>query len=110
MINWARVSELRDEVGEEDFDEVVEMFIEEVEEVMVRLISAPNPETYEEDLHFLKGSALSLGFSAFSDLCQIGEKAAANGQAETIDLEKVFETYAESKTEFLNKPSDSAAA
>ena len=84
--------------------------IEEVEEVMVRLISAPNPETYEEDLHFLKGSALSLGFSAFSDLCQIGEKAAANGQADSINLEKIFEVYAESKTEFLNKPLDSAAA
>ena len=29
MIDWARVSELRDEVGAEDFDEVVELFLEE---------------------------------------------------------------------------------
>ena len=34
MIDWARVSELRDEVGEGDFDEVVELFLEEVDEAI----------------------------------------------------------------------------
>ena len=37
MIDWARVSELRDEVGAEDFDEVVELFLEEVEEAIAAL-------------------------------------------------------------------------
>ena len=32
MIDWDRVSELRDEVGAEDFLEVVEMFLDEVNE------------------------------------------------------------------------------
>ena len=34
MIDWSRVNELRDEVGAEDFEEVVELFLEEVEEVI----------------------------------------------------------------------------
>lgn len=31
MIDWTRVDELRDEIGTDCFDEVVELFIEEVE-------------------------------------------------------------------------------
>ena len=100
MIDWDRVNELRDEVGAEDFSEVIEMFMEEVEETMVRMISVPNPATLEEDMHFLKGSALNLGFKHLSALCQAGEKAAQVGQAETICLEEVFESYAASKTVF----------
>lgn len=100
MIDWDRVNELRDEVGAEDFQEVFEMFLEEVEETMARMVSVPNSATLEEDMHFLKGSALSLGFKDFSDLCQIGENAARNEQAETICLDTVFESYAASKIVF----------
>ena len=35
MIDWARVSELRDEVGPEDFEEVLHLFLEEVEDVVL---------------------------------------------------------------------------
>lgn len=100
MISWDRVSELRDEIGPEDFSEVAEMFLEEVDEVIARLKAAPNPGTYEEDMHFLKGSALNLGFSQFSDLCQIREKAASQGQAETINMHEVFVSYDASKIAF----------
>ena len=58
MIDWDRLKELRDEVGAEDFDEVVELFLDEVEGVMDRLRDSPDVDTLEEDLHFLKGSAL----------------------------------------------------
>lgn len=100
MIDWDRVNELRDEVGAEDFQEVIEMFMEEVEETMVRMISAPNLASLEEDMHFLKGSALNLGFRDLSVLCQTGEKAAQAGQGETICLDDVFESYAASKSVF----------
>ena len=100
VIDWDRVNELRDEVGAEDFQEVVEMFLEEVEEAMARMIAVADQTTLEDDMHFLKGSALSLGFKAFSALCQVGEKAAQNGQPETICLEDVFECYTASKAVF----------
>lgn len=100
MIDWDRVNELRSEVGAEDFQEVFEMFLEEVEETMGRMISVPNSAAMEEDMHFLKGSALNLGFKNFSELCEIGEKAAKDGQVETISLDEVWEVYAASKIAF----------
>ena len=101
MIDWSRVDELRDEVGAEDFVEVVDLFLEEVEEVMNRLRNAPDPTRYEVDLHFLKGSALNLGFRAFSTLCGDGERAAAKGDTGAVDIGSVIDNYAASKTEFL---------
>lgn len=103
MINWDRVNELRGEIGPEDFREVIEMFLEEVESVMVRMIAIPDLSTLEEDMHFLKGSALNLGFAQFGDLCQLGEKAAENGLSNTIYLEEIFESYAASKTAFRER-------
>lgn len=110
MIDWERVNTLRDEVGAEDFDEVVELFLDEVEEVITRLHAAPDLTTLEEDLHFLKGSALGLGFKAFSALCQVGETLSANGQAETVDLPEILKTYAESKRTFQDEMQGALAA
>ena len=101
MIDWERVSELREEVGAEDFGEVVELFLEEVEEVISKLRTAPNPAEYEDDLHFLKGSALNLGFADFGALCQTGEKAAAEGRQAEVDITQVIASYGASKTSFL---------
>lgn len=41
MIDWARVTDLRSEVEEEDFDEIVALFLEEVAEVTGRLAAGP---------------------------------------------------------------------
>jgi len=101
MIDWTRVRELKDEIGEEDFAEVAEMFIGEVEEVIDRLKTSPEPERYEEDLHFIKSSALNLGFDALSALCETGERKAAAGDSESVELAPVFASYAASKTAFL---------
>ena len=80
MINWARVVELREEIGAEDFDEVVELFLCEVEERVEHLDSEEPLSEIEEDLHFLKGSALNLGFTSFANLCHEGEIKAQTGQ------------------------------
>ncbi len=102
MISWDRVNELRDEVGEEDFAEVVSLFLEEVEEVMTRLQSKPDPASYEADLHFLKGSALNLGFRALSTLCRDKEMKISGNASGEIDLGDIFSTYEQSKAEFLS--------
>jgi HPt (histidine-containing phosphotransfer) domain-containing protein len=104
MISWDRVQELRDEIGDEDFEEVAGVFLDEVDEVIARLKSTPNPATYEEDLHFLKGSALNLGFQAMSKLCQEGEAQAAAGSAASIALEQVFTVYDQSRQAFEAGP------
>lgn len=103
MIHWSRVNELRDEVGAEDFREVVDLFLEEVEEVIDRLRADGSREALEQDLHFLKGSALSLGFESFSTLCQDGERQSASGAADTVDIDAIINNYEQSKTVFLHE-------
>ena len=100
MIDWERVATLRDEVGVDAFDEVVELFLEEVDEIIKRLQTTPDLQSLEEDLHFLKGSALGLGFKAFSGLCQTGESLSAQGLATQVDLAEILSNYAASKTLF----------
>lgn len=103
MIDWTRVLELREEVGPEDFDEVVALFLGEVEEVISRLQATPDPRTFEADLHFLKGSALSLGFAEFSNLCASGETRAAAGQDISADLAQLPACYETSRGCFLSE-------
>lgn len=102
MIQWSRIHELREEFGDEEFREVVDLFLEEVEEVIHRLRQAPQTAQLEEDLHFLKGSALNLGFEQFSNLCQAGEHMSAQGQADTVDLTEIIASYETSKQAFQN--------
>ena len=109
MIDWTRVRTLRDEVGAEDFGDVVEIFIEEVSEMVERLRTTPQVETLGEDLHALKGSALNLGFTEFSALCQIGETLASTGRADEIDLPPILSSYDRSSAAFLeglNEPTN----
>lgn len=79
MIDWGRVNELRLEIGADDFPEVVSLFMEEVDEVVARLPAIADAKGLESALHFVKGSALNLGFSALAALCQEGERRAAAG-------------------------------
>ncbi len=102
MINWPRVKELREEIGEEDFDEVVELFLEEVEGVIGKLRTGDR-SALEQDLHFLKGSAINLGFDTFSQLCLTGERQSAQGEAAAVDLDDICSNYEQSKTEFLSE-------
>ena len=82
MIDWARVGELRDEIGCEDFAEVVSLFLEEADEVVQRLGACADAKALESALHFLKGSALNLGFERLAQLCQDGERRAAGRPAD----------------------------
>lgn len=100
MIDWKRVVDLRNEIGVEDFDEVVPLFLDEVGGIVDALRAGPDLLQLEENLHFLKGSALNLGFAAFSDLCSAGEKAAAQGLADTVDVAAILACFDASKLQF----------
>ena len=103
MIQWTRVNELRDEVGAEDFDEVVDLFLEEVEETIQDLSSDSSANQMEQHLHFLKGSALNLGFRTFSDLCQDGERRSAKGETGTINIAAIVDGFERSKNIFIKQ-------
>ncbi|RMF45546.1 MAG: Hpt domain-containing protein [Deltaproteobacteria bacterium] len=101
MIHWARVQELKEEIGEEDFSDVAEVFLEEVEEALERLKTSGRGENLEADLHFLKSSSLNLGFVEMAAICAAGERAAAEGRGDSVDLEAIFVAFDESKAAFL---------
>lgn len=109
MIDWDQVRELRHEIGADDFAEVIHLFLDEVEEALTRLKSADTPRNIEEGLHFLKGSALNLGFRRLGDICQAWEQAAATGHVDSIDLARLREVYETSKREFLSNTGLNAA-
>lgn len=100
MIDWDRVAELRNEIGGEDFAEVVDMFLEEADEVAETMKGGLASVAVEAALHFLKGSALNLGFRELARLCQVAEKAAAGGVAHDVDLGPVVTMYEQSKLAF----------
>ena len=98
MIDWDRVANLRAEIGAEDFAEVGAMFLDEADEVVARLqADGPGPGL-EAELHFLKGSALNLGFRELAGLCDTGEKRAAKGEA--VDVARVIQGYVSARAAF----------
>lgn len=103
MIDWSRVRELREEVGEEDFAEVVDLFMEEVEGVIGGLRHIRQEEAMLQALHFLKGSALSLGFAGFCDRCTAEEHRCAAHGLDNSALEVLIDSYTASRTVFLDE-------
>ena len=99
MIDWDRVLELRSEIGPDDFDEVVSLFLEEADEAIARLSVDGGAKALAADLHFLKGAALNLGFDTLSALCEDGERRAGAGDV-GIDLGAVREAYADCRSDF----------
>ena len=100
MIDWTRVAELRSEIGEDDFAEVIVLFLEEADEVIARL-RLGDRSRLAHDLHFLKGSALNLGLSDLAAICQEGERKAAAGQGIAVDAAQVAAIYRASRARLL---------
>jgi HPt (histidine-containing phosphotransfer) domain-containing protein len=101
MIDWNRVKDLREEIGGDSLQEVVEMFLEEADAEIAELQGDGTLDTLESRLHALKGIALNLGFVRFSEHCQAGETAAADGAEEQVDIADIIASYDASKAVFL---------
>lgn len=110
MIDWNRVHDLRDEIGADEFAGVVELFLDEVEIEIAELRGRVPLDTLESRLHFLKGSALNLGFEQFCNMCQAGETAASGGAADQVAIRPILASYDASKAVFLKGLKDMKAA
>ena len=109
MIDWSRVDELRVEIGEAGFAEVVELFLDEVETVLGRLGQGKAGAALADELHFLKGCAWNIGFREFGAVCHDAEKRAARGGAPAPDIGHILDSYAGSRAAFLARLNDRAA-
>jgi HPt (histidine-containing phosphotransfer) domain-containing protein len=109
MIDWTRVAELRSEIGEADFAEVIALFLEEADEVIARL-RLGDRSRLAHDLHFLKGSALNLGLLGLAQLCHDGERACAQGRGQLVDLDQLLACHDQSRIQFRDGLAAQSAA
>lgn len=98
MINWDRIEDLRTDIGEEEMDEVIDLFLDEVEQALSQIGTAPDREAAA---HFLKGAALNLGFSRFAAECLVAEQTCHADPAARIDIAALRQCYEVSKQAFL---------
>ena len=110
MIDWKRVEDLREEIGDDDFVEVADMFLEEADQTIRSLGAGMAPQDIEGQLHFLKGSALNLGLSDLAAVCQDGETRAAAGQGACVDLAQIAAVYHASRAALMNRLARDTAA
>jgi len=100
MIEWERIAELQEDVGAESLAEVLDLFFEETEAVLDGLDQHLPPNRLKADLHFLKGSALNLGFSRVGAMCRAAE--AENAGSRKLDTNALRQAYASSKESLLS--------
>tara|TARA_B100000780_G_scaffold12549_1_gene8502 strand:+ start:163 stop:510 length:348 start_codon:yes stop_codon:yes gene_type:complete len=93
MIDWTRVSELRDEVSADASKDITQVFLLEVSEALAELTNDTPRHTLEERLHFIRGCALNLEIEAFSTLCHQVETQATKGQVKTINVADLVNNY-----------------
>lgn len=106
MIDWSRVRDLQAEIGKVDFVEVAALFLEEAEEAVERLGTDRSPAGLAAALHFLKGSALNLGFDTLARMCADGERAVLDN--DDANLAAIIAAYAQSRTAFEQGIADAA--
>lgn len=97
MIDWHQVAELKGAIGKDDFEEVVVLFLQEVEVALDRLCTTSG-EALCAELHNLKGSALNLGFRNLAVLCQTEEEAAKSNQ--TVNVAQLHSSFEASRQVF----------
>ena len=95
MIDWSRVAELHEEVGDDALGEVLELFASEVDEGLERLNVATSPKALAAEFHFLKGAALNLGLDHVAQLCAAGEAGALAGNPTDSEREAITRDFPE---------------
>ena len=97
MISKERLDELRSEVGDDDFEEIIALFIADSDSLLARLRDTSEPAEAEDLLHTLKGSALNLGFDEVARLCREGQGGAAGSPSWAAKFCHLLDVYERSK-------------
>lgn len=84
LIDWDLLDSLKADIGEEDFADVITLFVAEIGEKIEDMRASPEAAS-ADDFHFLKGSAANLGFTAMSAACDTAEAACRAGRSGDLD-------------------------
>lgn len=98
MIDWTRVDDLRLEIDPDSFTEILLSFLDESAQALHRLAQS-DPDQQAEARHFLKGTALALGFNDLARACDRHEPA-----------DQLHVLFLESRSVFLRGLSDRGVA
>lgn len=98
MIDWNRVQDLKSDFGEDDFEELLVVFLDEVETAITDFQDdGKTEEKTRSQMHFLKGCAANVGFSELASLASsIEEGGVFDGMEASV--RQVFE---QSKTALM---------
>lgn len=77
-VDWDHLNALRDDIGAEDFADVVLLFFSEIGERLDGM-RAGSALPSADDFHFLRGSAANLGFVDMVRACETAEARCRDG-------------------------------
>lgn len=97
MIDWNHLHAMREEIGADDFEDVLNLFLDECAQAVAELSSEGSIETIAAQLHFIKGSAMNLGFAALSAHCALAEHSIGSGLVRPEDLEMARTVFGSSR-------------
>ena len=88
MLDLDQLETLRAEIGADGFAEVADLLVCEIADGITALGTQPTGADLSAQFHYLKGSALNLGFRDFAALCAQGEQGLP---VDTATLQQVFD-------------------
>ncbi|RRH78018.1 Hpt domain-containing protein [Falsigemmobacter faecalis] len=102
MLNLRQLNDLRADVGDEGFADLIVLFLEETDGVISRMIDKGPEKDPAADYHFLKGAARNLGLDGFSALCHEAEIAAGQGLQLAISPDALDAAWQDSRARLLD--------
>jgi len=88
MLDLDQLETLRAEIGADGFAEVADLLVCKIADAITALGTQPTGADLSAQFHYLKGSALNLGFRDFAGLCAQGEQGLP---VDTAALQQVFD-------------------
>lgn len=101
LVDLARLEELVADIGEEALPEIMDMFVAEVEDSLAALRREERQAAGEiaSEAHFIRGSALNLGFMALAEACGKVEKLAAAAPGTPVATARIAALFDRSRAE-----------
>lgn len=98
MIDWQHIKELEADLGADAFPDLVVVFLDEISEAVQAIEPPATPS--EAQMHFLKGTALTLGFTDLGNRASDAETTLRNDPNAKLDLDELQSAYQSELAEF----------
>ena len=87
-------------MGKDEMPGLVSVFLDEIDGAVAKIQTAANAA--EDDLHFLKGCALTFGVSGLAALASDGEASVKCDPLACVDKNEIIAAYNEERAELMS--------